>query len=787
MSNQIGGKAKSLELLKRVTNVPNFFVIPITYFEHFLDFKELFLALENGLSTNYLDKLDLSVYQKRLNPRKRYIIRSSANIEDGNAYSFAGMFESYVLENINDFTETVKKVLKSVFSNKVKLYLNQNQINDTIKMAVIVQEYITPTVSFIINTINPFTSNPDEIMLSGTYGECKHLVNGLSDATNYFVNLDNVMIDGKNIISESLLKRIVKTVKKVQSLFNHFQDIELVVQGKKIYVVQSRDIANYKNISLDSPRNTLDNANIIESYNEPTTPLTYSFAKDVYYKVYKETLTLASLSKKKMTKLEPYLQNMIYSYNDLIYYNLNSWYVVNGLLPSSKKKIAMMENMMGVNTKLSKYKRVKLSLFELLKVFFRLKSYLKKMDLLKEDFLTRFHEKVDIYKMGDLQLTSLELLALYDQIEKDILPSFTIPIINDTGLMIYYGLLKNKLKKKKYITIQQQINKYINNNGNVKSAVQNQKFIEIIDYIKLNPTILKDFLCESEDFLLEKFHHSRSPLYEMVHEYIYNYGGRVAKELMLETKTFYEEPSMLYKMLKLTLLSDEQLNRPKPVVEEIHIKNKSLLRLIKNTKAFIQRREELRLKRTDLYSCIRRIFIQIGKNLYKENIISSEDDIFYYKKEEIIDLVKNGQTVDIQSRKECLKENKTKEIASRIVFYGPEKLIVTSFIKSGLTGIPSGAAKVTGKIVKLDTPDVNLASGKIVVASRTDPGWIVIYVVAKGLIVENGSALSHSMIVAREMSLPAIVNVKGANEKLKDGMIVTLDSIKGEIIIEKDI
>jgi pyruvate,water dikinase len=50
---------------------------------------------------------------------------------------------------------------------------------------------------------------------------------------------------------------------------------------------------------------------------------------------------------------------------------------------------------------------------------------------------------------------------------------------------------------------------------------------------------------------------------------------------------------------------------------------------------------------------------------------------------------------------------------------------------------------------------------------------------AAGLIVERGSLLSHSAIVARELGMPAIVSVVGVTAWLKDGDWVEMDGRTG--------
>src|SRR5262249_29634357 len=69
---------------------------------------------------------------------------------------------------------------------------------------------------------------------------------------------------------------------------------------------------------------------------------------------------------------------------------------------------------------------------------------------------------------------------------------------------------------------------------------------------------------------------------------------------------------------------------------------------------------------------------------------------------------------------------------------------------------------VRGKAcVVRDPKHARLTAGCILVADHTDPGWIMLFPSASGLLVERGSLLSHSAIVARELGIPAVIAVPG--------------------------
>ena len=52
---------------------------------------------------------------------------------------------------------------------------------------------------------------------------------------------------------------------------------------------------------------------------------------------------------------------------------------------------------------------------------------------------------------------------------------------------------------------------------------------------------------------------------------------------------------------------------------------------------------------------------------------------------------------------------------------------------------------------------------------------------AAGVVVERGSVLSHSAIVAREMGLPAVVGVADATSWLADGDMIEVDGGSGTV------
>jgi pyruvate,water dikinase len=87
--------------------------------------------------------------------------------------------------------------------------------------------------------------------------------------------------------------------------------------------------------------------------------------------------------------------------------------------------------------------------------------------------------------------------------------------------------------------------------------------------------------------------------------------------------------------------------------------------------------------------------------------------------------------------------------------------------------------------VILDPTGARLEPGEILVAPSTDPGWTPLFLMASGLVMEMGGAMSHGSVVAREYGIPAVVGVPGATERITTGLQITVDGAAGTVSIEQ--
>jgi pyruvate,water dikinase len=94
--------------------------------------------------------------------------------------------------------------------------------------------------------------------------------------------------------------------------------------------------------------------------------------------------------------------------------------------------------------------------------------------------------------------------------------------------------------------------------------------------------------------------------------------------------------------------------------------------------------------------------------------------------------------------------------------------------------ISPGTAGGPARIVRNPADAPNLGDRYVLVCPSTDPSWTPLFTNAAALILERGGTLSHGAVVAREMSIPAVV-LREACSILKDGEQISVDGRDGKV------
>lgn len=101
---------------------------------------------------------------------------------------------------------------------------------------------------------------------------------------------------------------------------------------------------------------------------------------------------------------------------------------------------------------------------------------------------------------------------------------------------------------------------------------------------------------------------------------------------------------------------------------------------------------------------------------------------------------------------------------------------------AGLPGCP-GVARGRARVVLDSSDPTALLPGDVLVAPLTDPSWTPLFVSASAVVVDVGAALSHSVIVSRELGLPCVISATGATGRIPDGALVEVNGDTGMITV----
>jgi pyruvate,water dikinase len=832
--NLVGSKTSNLiELSKLDINVPTFICISTTFFDDLLienkiDLENILLSidLDDDNSINKSCKLIKKLIQKikinddfnkELNEYlevnfkhvESFSIRSSSSIEDNNDYSFAGLFDTYLNTNKKDIKTYILKCFSSLYTPNVLKYAYLHHIDlKCLKMSVIVQEMVMADSSGVIFTSNPQGLLNETVIINGNSLGNKVVEDKIDVTTYYYNKTDRTYyyeVKGKSkILSNHIIDKLMDISSNIQKHLGAYLDIEYAIKTDRIYILQTRPITTINDDHLV----ILDNSNIVESYPHITLPLTYSFIEEAYAGVFKNIISIIVGDKKIIRKLDYIFKEMIGTVNGRVYYKISNWYTLIKYLPFNKKIVPIWQDMMGVKDKKVSDKNVHLPFINLIKIYFnfvinfilvprKMKKLEKDFNYINEYFYANFNNHLNNYELQDL----------YDQLGDKILSKWGVTLLNDVYAFVFTGLIKSKLKRYGLKNYEEATNKYISGISNIESMKPIRELIRISNLV-ITENKLDELKRLKDNIDVAEYLTKDGEINNEIKEYINAFGDRYLEELKLESPTFRSSPILLInkiieytsdltKLKKITQSFDTNINNDWIYeIDGFNILQKWLLKcLSKRALLGIKNRETSRLNRSRIYGMIRAIFLTIGNNLYEDNLIESVEDIFYLTKDEIFKFI-DGKKLDL---KEIVKHRKAEFKAyrklpsySRLVFMNEEWSKHPSNIKiddtdeniNQMIGTPCSNGKVTGEVIVVNNSnDVKNVRDKILVTKMTDPGWVFLLTVAKGIITEKGSLLSHTAIISRELKIPSIVGVSNITKILHNGDIIVMDGNSG--LIEK--
>jgi pyruvate,water dikinase len=185
---------------------------------------------------------------------------------------------------------------------------------------------------------------------------------------------------------------------------------------------------------------------------------------------------------------------------------------------------------------------------------------------------------------------------------------------------------------------------------------------------------------------------------------------------------------------------------------------------------------------------LRRVHLELGARLAARGVLETALDIDLLSPEELRHSVEGHSAPTpeaiIRRRRWLLRYEAEGPLPAR--FSGiPDPVVIDVPSGRRFEGWAASAGRITGRAQVLRSPTEFLERDAVLVAEATDPSWSPVFMRAGAIVLERGGPLSHAAILARELGIPAVLNLPGATHVL-GGKTVSVDGDSGIVVVLND-
>jgi len=727
---EVGSKAANLgKLIQSNFLVPDGFVIKTNAYNLFLSSNNLIEFIQRSLESidyNNLDSIEhcANIIRKSIENssipnelideiKLKYqqystfevAVRSSATAEDLPSASFAGQYDTNL--NLKDFEQVIQNIKKcyaSLWTTRAIMYRYKNNISHNIvKIAVIVQKMVPAKSAGVLFTINPITSNREELLIESNFGLGESVVSGRCSPDQFFIqklkrNILKILtkrigkkkiavypinggieyvelsdeLNEQSSLTDNEIIKLAKVGLYIEKKFNKIpQDIEWAIdQNNNIHILQTRPVTTIK--AETKPSEILWSRGYSDDYwNDNVTPLFFELLGDQITKVV--NIELNSIMG--YTKIDTQILKL---HNAHAYFNLN---IIKKKIENEIPTFMRNEDILNyfpegsgsygkATMKELPFHLIKRIVAELRIMFHDPNGSMSKTAEVYEkwnhEIFDPYCKGFDIKLKGSIESGEVEdLINLAEDLDKTMIAHFRlirygIPVHNiGMNLLVQYLLTKFLSKedclkfypilvsglKHKLTETNDQIHylaSLISKSPELKSIFINQESAHIYNVLLTEKNLsFRNFLIKFEGFLNSHGDRgfTREIYYPRWREGPMTNVFDILKSLVIDNWQDLEK-------LKTKNLKKRDLIE-KIVENKIRTQRFGLLiwkffsTILKNSRKYIKFREDQRFNLDRWITRNRNLYLELGKIFVKKGIISDDNKIFFLYKQEINNLAFN--------------------------------------------------------------------------------------------------------------------------------------------------
>ena len=730
---------------------------------------------------------------------KKVAVRSSATGEDGVDFSAAGQYATVLnVEGEESFAAALGTCMSSLRSETAESYSAFFADSKSAEMSIVVQEMVGATAAGVAFTADPI-SGEQSVMIEAVRGLGEALVSGHARSESYIVPTGgSEEIKSGEILAGETVKTIAADALRAKEYFGQELDLEWALSPDGFVVwLQARPITTLCGAGIDELDCTdydddtvFTTCNVGEMLPGVITPLSLSTSVasiDTGLRL----MLLRAGAYKSMRDIPP--GSCITGFSNQLFIKLTTIYkMATTILGAAKGDVEASICGKTLETPPLPWKNKN--------ILIRIKNSVKYFAFL----FSRNKAKKRINKIvGKIDIAySPDLAAHYDSIDKN------LQLLNETMFNHYTTSAHSGAMSSALFAV---LSKDNENEEEVRSLIagllEDIDGIESVDILRSMRALAREVLSAHPDArgmdvdtlsaVIENDGGSIKAAYDA---FISRHGHRSVREAELRSKSWeMDKHGFMENVLTVIKTGAQEAEKPQSKVESYIAQategKKGIARggikyLINQSRAGVYNREYTKARFVRAVDCFKKAYVRLADDLVSAGALPDKDLIYFLTHAELGDLIKNRSSkyIKIALRRRRLMDEQA-QLKYKDVYIGKPEPVCQEEMACGcgdvLKGAPISRGEVKGRarIVKSVEDAKMLQEGEIMVALFTDIGWSPYYSVIGGLITEVGSALSHGAVVAREYSLPLVVNVNNATNLIKTGDYISVNGNRGIVTI----
>lgn len=215
-----------------------------------------------------------------------------------------------------------------------------------------------------------------------------------------------------------------------------------------------------------------------------------------------------------------------------------------------------------------------------------------------------------------------------------------------------------------------------------------------------------------------------------------------------------------------------------------HVRATTLRRVAEDVVAQLRRRERTKVAVLTLGGELRRVQLELGRRCCERGALRDATQVDLLSDAELR-LACSGSapsTVLLAQRRRWLDRYEAEGPLPPRFVGTPERTSVELPRGDRMEGWATSPGRAGGVAQVVRSATESIVPGRVLVAEATDASWSPLFVDAAGIVLERGGPLSHAAILARELGVPAVLDVRGATSVL-DGREVLVDGDAGVVVL----